>query len=268
MPHPVPDCDLVPVPAGTYTIGLSHDMIAALPPGVVDGHLMKARYLAASIPRHEVALGGFSMGRRHITCREFRVFVESAPYLTESERRGWGWTWEEGWLKREGLSWRRPFGNEHDGVFRNGDSDLPVLQVSWNDAAAFCRWVSNMRGRPVRLPMEAEWEAFASIAGQPSVIDAAADQPGPVAVTEYLRRLGDEERGGTAGIGLLWEWTGDWFDRYPGGPGQGGFGTTYRVLRGGSLLSLPIQRTREFRFRRCPTARSPFYGFRIAFPGG
>jgi hypothetical protein len=42
----------------------------------------------------------------------------------------------------------------------------------------------------------------------------------------------------------------------------------YKILRGGSLMSLPAQRSREYRFRRCPTARSPFYCFRVAIPCG
>ncbi len=65
-------------------------------------------------------------------------------------------------------------------------------------------------------------------------------------------------------IGLLWEWTDDWYEPYPGGIDMKDYGTVYKVLRGGSILSLPVQRTREFRLRKCPTARSPYYGFRIA----
>ena len=56
----------------------------------------------------------------------------------------------------------------------------------------------------------------------------------------------------------------NWFDKYPGGDDNDEFGEVYKILRGGSILSHPVQRTKEFRFRRCPTARSPYYGFRIA----
>jgi formylglycine-generating enzyme required for sulfatase activity len=267
MLFPFPDHDLVPVSAGTYTVGLARDMIETIPHVVIDGHMMKAEYLAAAIPRHEVALRGFSMSRRHVTCREFMRFVDGASYVTESERQGWGWTWDGGWMKREGVSWRRPFGNECDAVFQNGDSELPVLQVSWNDAAACCRWAADLSGLPVRLPGESEWEAFASISGHPGVLDVIGTSPAPVAVAEYIASLVRLPQGAGPGLGLIWEWTGDWFDRYTGGPEHRDFGTTYRVLRGGSLMSHPIQRTREFRFRRCPTARSPFYGFRIVLPG-
>lgn len=42
-----------------------------------------------------------------------------------------------------------------------GREDPQVVQVSWYDAAAFCRWLSEMTCKPYRLPTDAEWEKAA-----------------------------------------------------------------------------------------------------------
>lgn len=48
------------------------------------------------------------------------------------------------------------------------DADLPLVNVSWNDAVEFSRRMSTATGRTVRLPTEAEWE-YACRAGEPSL---------------------------------------------------------------------------------------------------
>ncbi len=43
------------------------------------------------------------------------------------------------------------------GYFVN-NPDFPAIRVSWNDATAYCQWLSKKLGKKVRLPTEAEWE--------------------------------------------------------------------------------------------------------------
>ena len=37
----------------------------------------------------------------------------------------------------------------------------PVVNVTWDDALAYCRWLSQVTGKPITLPSEAEWEKAA-----------------------------------------------------------------------------------------------------------
>lgn len=229
--------EYMPVPGGTCTIGWNGGDIDALVRE--SGGALKREFFENSFPAHEIALQPFLMARMPVSVAQFGVFVRETGYRTEAEHDGWGWVWDGGWKKRHRVSWRDPLGR---GCVMDGDvaaERSPVMQVSWNDAAAFCEWLSGSTGRLVRLPDEKEWEAFA------------------------LLRSGSHDGGNASAMGFLWEWTASWFDRYPGGPSNREFGTVYRVLRGGSSMSHPLQRLPQYRFRRCPTARSPYYGFRI-----
>ncbi|KAJ8609633.1 hypothetical protein CTAYLR_006270 [Chrysophaeum taylorii] len=112
----------------------------------------------------------FEIDVYEVTNAEFSSFVASTNYVTDSERYGWSFAFDleiedastienavkgtEWWLKVDGAYWREPLGPGSD-VFLNGKDRYPVVQASWFDADAFCRW------RAGRLPTEAEWELAA-----------------------------------------------------------------------------------------------------------
>lgn len=106
--------------------------------------------------QHEVTIGSpFYMGVTHVTVDQFAVFAKNSEYRTDAEKEGKAEAVEikDGKLTAAlaaGCSWRNT-GFEQK-------SDHPVVQVSWNDATAFCGWLSKKSGKTVTLPTEAQWE--------------------------------------------------------------------------------------------------------------
>jgi formylglycine-generating enzyme required for sulfatase activity len=196
-------------------------------------------------PAHPVrSLRPVRLGRAEVTVAQFRVFVEATQFVTDAERQGWAWdsNFRRRYSpqKKSGLFWRNPGFAQTD--------EHPVTCVSWNDAAAFCRWLSKETGRHLRLPSEAEWE-YACRYGQaepeksklPEFVWYAANselrthpvagkKPNPAGVYDLL--------------GNVTEWVEDiWHPNYAGGPSDGsswlGDPITARVCRGGCFEREP-----------------------------
>lgn len=123
-------------------------------------------------PRPTRVKDGFWMGRTEVSVGQFRRFVAETGYVTDAEKPGgktqvfdpnWRTTAKappHPWISVEGKSWRDPnFGFPLRDVY-------PVVCTSWNDARAFCAWLTEREraagrlpaGLEYRLPTEAEWE--------------------------------------------------------------------------------------------------------------
>ncbi|KAF1299218.1 serine/threonine protein phosphatase [Enterococcus sp. JM4C] len=145
---------MIQIPKGEYIIGTEHP----------DGFLTDREG-----PKSKVSLSDFWIDETTITNREFRVFVEATGYITEAERFGWSFVFSyfldsetkrrspkvpnmAWWYAVSGADWRHPEGANSDISQR---MDHPVVQVSRNDALAYCRWAKK------KLPTEAQWEVAA-----------------------------------------------------------------------------------------------------------
>jgi formylglycine-generating enzyme required for sulfatase activity len=105
--------------------------------------------------QHEVEITRpFALGVYAVTRGQFRKFVEDDSYRTEAEKDGkggYGWDADKNeWKQDPKYTWRNPGFEQTD--------EHPVVEVSWNDAKAFCAWLGRKDGRTYRLPTEAEWE--------------------------------------------------------------------------------------------------------------
>lgn len=216
-------------------------------------------------PVHEVVVDSFYMDTHEVTNAEFAEFVEATGYVTEAEEWGWSIVFApeveggvrvpgaEWWMKMDGADWRHPSG---PGSSIDGKEKYPVVQVSWNDAAAYAKWAGK------RLPTEAEWE-YAARGGLKRKEYPWGDEfevDGKLMTNIWTGRFPvyNDRKDGYAGLapvgqfepngyglydmaGNVWEWCADWYDpRYygsspkenPEGPERG----VERIQRGGSWL--------------------------------
>lgn len=245
-------------------------------------------------PQREIEISEpFWLGTCEVTRGQFRRFVKDTGYRTDAEKAGWsgGWTGTE-FGRVEGLSWKNP-------GFEQNDSH-PVVCVSWNDAAAFCKWLGRKTGRTVRLPREAEWE-YACRAGSRTAYQwgdlpkggkgwcNGADRRfeatfGQCPVFEWDDRFATTAPVGSFkpnafGLydmhGNVWEWCADWYgeDYYatgtkadPAGPPKG----TVRVMRGGSWAAFYWYNRSACRYHMfpdcAPESSLADTGFRVLMP--
>jgi len=237
--------------------------------------------------QHTVVLTkGFYLSAEEVTVGAFRKFADAANYRTDAERDGkGGGMWNGSYLQSD------PARNWRDPGFPQTDAH-PVVNVSWNDANAFCKWLTQQEGRTYRLPTEAEWE-YACRAGSTTAYSCGDDPEGLAKIANVADasakerievRQSIEGRDGyvytsPAGSfsanawgfhdlhGNVAEWCTDWYSDYPQARVSDPLGTapgaSGRVIRGGGWQTLPRNCRSAFRDRAAPVFRHHALGFRV-----
>jgi formylglycine-generating enzyme required for sulfatase activity len=246
-------------------------------------------------PQHRVRITKpFYLGTHEVTNGQFAQFVVATSYRTDAEKDGKG-----GWgYNPTTFSEQKPEFNWRNTGFTQTD-DHPVVNVSWNDAVAFCEWLCGNEGKSYSLPSEAQWEYACragtttryvtgnspdSVEGSANVQDASFETKFPkVDYAKYPSFKFNDGWSFTAPAGRfkanafglydmtgnVWEWCDDWYDeKYyaqsrvddPAGLTTGSF----RVYRGGSWNDTPAYCRSANRIWGTPDNRDSVIGFRVA----
>ncbi|MDX2247740.1 MAG: formylglycine-generating enzyme family protein [Bacteroidia bacterium] len=219
-------------------------------------------------PIHKVTVSDFWLGRTAVTVGEYLRFCEASnTHWPEWLEEGSDYHFETG---KDDYYRKRGYNK------RAGIENLPIVGVSWDNAVAYCNWLSEQTGQKWRLPTEAEWEYAAGGGSAERTIYAGTSdekklgeyawyssnsnsQTHPVG-QKKPNRLGLYDMSGN-----VWEWCSDWYGDYPSsdisdpqGPDSG----SYRVYRGGSWDDDATFCRVAFRGYYTPDFRFNFVGFR------
>ncbi len=219
-------------------------------------------FIMGGVPEgHRVPLPEFAIARVPITNAQYHLFIQASGHPPP-----------ESWNGK-----RPPRGREAH----------PVVEVSWRDALAYCRWLSAATGKPITLPSEAEWEKAARGS------EDARVYPWGDEFDASRCNVGESGFGGTTPVGIfangaspygcldmagnVWEWTRSlWgadltkpefdypFDPYDAARENLDAGDdVLRVVRGGAWDDHRVIARCAYRLRSRPGPRLDSLGFRL-----
>jgi formylglycine-generating enzyme len=234
---------MVWIPGGEFSMGAAepHDM---------DGYHVGMHATGDARPVHRVYVDGFWMDQSEVTNQQFQKFVNATGYITVAERTPRAEDFPgalpenlvagslvfsppdqavslenelQWWSYVKGANWRHPLGPADS---LKGREHYPVVQVSYEDAAAYAGWAGK------RLPTEAEWE-FAARGGAAGNLYAWGNEfrpDGHFMANTYQGHFPNHDTGRDKFIGIapvaqfppngyglfdvagnVWEWTSDWY---------------------------------------------------------
>lgn len=206
-------------------------------------------------PVHEVYVDGFDIGRVPVTNAQYKVFCDATNRSYPVDPQEWG------------------------NYFKDYP-DHPVVMVSWEDAMAYCDWLSKVTGLKYRLPTEAEWEYAARGGltqkkypwGDEDPKGRACYLEGQIPFGVPTMRVGSYPPNGYGlydMAGNVWQWCWDWYDvsYYRSGNNRnprGAPGGASKVARGGAWLYGPHSLRCAIRLQLAPQMQHETVGFRVA----
>jgi formylglycine-generating enzyme required for sulfatase activity len=236
----------------------------------------KGGWFKSERDQHPLDLPEYAIGRSPVTNREYQAFVEAAGHEPPSH-------------------WNGRTAPEEIG-------DHPVVNVSWRDALAYCRWLAEATGKPYQLPSEPEWEKAARggleipgsdgrrMIGNPvpgrywpwgnefdlALCNTSEAKKGTTTPVRQYSPEGDSPYGCSDMAGNVWEWTRSLWGTeieqpdfgYPYVPSDGREDETAgdnvrRVVRGGSWDINRRNARCAYRLRYLPYNRDNYAGFRV-----
>ena len=221
--------ELVEVPAGIFIMGsdaTEREAAYRLDETAYGHSVTRERGWYDREPQQEVVLDRFSISKNLVTNKDYAVFLKDTghppPSVTKEEWDAYGLI--------------HPFPRAVPYIWKSanppeGRLDHPVVMVSFNDAKAYAKWLSEKTGKNWRLPSEAEWEKAARGTGgayfpwgneyDPDLLNSHDNGPfSTVPVGSYPK--GASPFGMLDAAGQVFEWTST-----PAGQGR-------HIVKGGS----------------------------------
>jgi formylglycine-generating enzyme required for sulfatase activity len=219
------------------------------------------------IPQHRLYLPDYALSRTPITNTQYAYFLRATRHQPPHH-------------------WRILFFKHRRSPFRR--QNYPVVHVTWEDARAYCQWLSEATGKPYRLPSEAEWEKGARGSDgriypwgnewkvKTCNIRTSPDPPpGTTPIDAHPQNV--SPYGLLDMVGNIWEWTHSLWGidlreptyGYPYDPADGreniiAGSRVRRILRGVSFYNGPAMARCAQRYRYSPRNHYDSVGFRVA----
>ena len=242
--------EMVEIPAGPFTMGSTTAEISQL----VEDYPRNKEWWEAEGPQKRIEVPQFLMSKYLVTNMQYDRFIDATDHAPPQH-------WNGSSPPQSLLS-------------------HPVTHVSWNDAVAYCKWLTDEKGVRYRLPTEAEWEKAAR------GMDDARIYPWVGSFDAKFCNMAETGIGSTSPVGIfkvgaspygcldmvgnVWEWTQSIYKEYPYNPDDGREKLDSdgdRTCRGGSFNNDGDDVRCAYRDNDSPTLRDDDLGFRILSPG-